>query len=199
MKTAAYLSYPQNAVDIQNQKRVIFAFAQNRHLSVSHFIEITSGLPGHTTKADRLLEQLQPKDTLIVCSLSRLGGSVGEIVRVVDVLIDRCIRVIAVDENLDLCEKPDLPAPSISLIFRHLAKIDRELCSQRTKQGLKKAKAAGKKLGRPKGSLGPSKLDGKEKQIQKLMALGVSKASIAKITGVDRSTLYHFIRSRALA
>jgi MFS family permease len=31
-----------------------------------------------------------------------------------------------------------------------------------------------------------------------ILALQVSKASIAKITGVDRSTLDHFIRSRGL-
>jgi DNA invertase Pin-like site-specific DNA recombinase len=39
---------------------------------------------------------------------------------------------------------------------------------------------------------------GKEAEIRRLLALHVSKASIAKITGVDRSTLYHFIRSRRL-
>lgn len=60
------------------------------------------------------------------------------------------------------------------------------------------AKASGKKLGRPEEVLGKSKLDGKEDEIRKFLALGVSKASIAKITGVDRSTLYNFISSRRL-
>jgi len=46
-----------------------------------------------------------------------------------------------------------------------------------------------------RGRLGISKLDGKEADIRRLWALNVSKASMAKITGVDRSTLYHFIRS----
>jgi hypothetical protein len=45
---------------------------------------------------------------------------------------------------------------------------------------------------------GKSKLDGKEQTIQTLLGLQVSKASIAKIAGVDRSTLYHFMRSRGL-
>ena len=43
-----------------------------------------------------------------------------------------------------------------------------------------------------------SVLDGREKEIQDLPALHVSKASIAKITGVDRATLAHFLRSRHL-
>ena len=48
------------------------------------------------------------------------------------------------------------------------------------------------------GSGHEPKLDGKEADIRRLLVLHVSKASIAKITGVDRSTLYHFIRSRRL-
>jgi DNA-binding CsgD family transcriptional regulator len=53
-------------------------------------------------------------------------------------------------------------------------------------------------LGRPKGSLGPSKLDGKEAEIQLLLGKKVSKASIAKILGVAPSTLHFFIQSRRL-
>ena len=53
-------------------------------------------------------------------------------------------------------------------------------------------------LGRPKGSLGRSKLEGREQEIQMLLAKGVSKASIAKITNVSRTNLLHFIRTRQL-
>ena len=47
--------------------------------------------------------------------------------------------------------------------------------------------------------LGSSKLDEKQEEIQKLLKLNVSKSSIAKITGVDRSTLYHFLQSRKIS
>ena len=53
-------------------------------------------------------------------------------------------------------------------------------------------------LGRPPGTLGKSKLEGKQEEMKTLLALRVSKASIAKITDVDRTILYHFIRSRRL-
>ena len=61
-----------------------------------------------------------------------------------------------------------------------------------------KAKSFGKKLGRPKGSLGVSRLNGKEDEIRHFLRFGVSKNAIAKITGVSRPTLYHFIDSRGL-
>ena len=61
------------------------------------------------------------------------------------------------------------------------------------------ARAKGKHIGRPKGALGTSKLTGREAAIQDLLSKTVSKASIAKIMGVSRSTLHHFICSRHLA
>jgi DNA invertase Pin-like site-specific DNA recombinase len=56
----------------------------------------------------------------------------------------------------------------------------------------------GRLLGRPKGALGKSKLDGKEEEIRMLLEKTGSKASIAKIVGVSRTTLHHFIRNRKL-
>ena len=76
--------------------------------------------------------------------------------------------------------------------------IGRARISERTKEGLAAARARGRLLGRPKGSLGPSKLDGKEDEIQMLLGKKVSKSSIAKILDVALSTLRSFIRSRRL-
>jgi DNA invertase Pin-like site-specific DNA recombinase len=81
-------------------------------------------------------------------------------------------------------------------LFGLFDEVERKLLSLRTKEALAAVRAAGRRLGRPRGTHGKSKLDGKEGEIQTLLRLRVSKASIAKITGVDRSTLDHFIRSR---
>jgi len=43
-----------------------------------------------------------------------------------------------------------------------------------------------------------SRLDGREDEIRHFLKLGVSKSSIAKITGVARPTLYNFMATRAL-
>ncbi len=84
-------------------------------------------------------------------------------------------------------------------MFSLFAEIERDLISERTKEGLARAKAQGKVLGRPKGSLGKSKLDGKEREIKTLLDKGVSKASIAKIHDCSWATIQHFIRPRKLA
>ena len=50
----------------------------------------------------------------------------------------------------------------------------------------------------PKRGLGKSRLDGKEEEIRILLQKQVSKASIAKIVGVSRTAMRHFINSRKL-
>ena len=83
-------------------------------------------------------------------------------------------------------------------MFSLFAEIERDLISERTKEGLIAARAKGRTLGRPKGSHGSSRLDGKETEIQMLLGKKVSKTSIAKILDVSRSALLYFISSRQL-
>lgn len=83
-------------------------------------------------------------------------------------------------------------------LFGLFAEVERDLISERTKEGLQGAKTQGRLLGRPRGTLGQSKLDGKEEEIKKLLEKKVSKSSIAKIVEVSRTALLHFIRSRKL-
>jgi DNA invertase Pin-like site-specific DNA recombinase len=127
-----------------------------------------------------------------------MGRSVGEIMTLVDTLVKQHIQVVAMKKGIRLEGRQDLQAKVMVTLFGLFAEIERGLIALRTKEALAAARAAGKHLGRPSGRLGYSKLDGKEAEIPRLLALNVSKASIAKITGVDRSTLAHFIRSRRL-
>ena len=86
----------------------------------------------------------------------------------------------------------------MTTLFALFAEVERDLISERTREGLAKARASGKTLGRPKGSLGVSRLDGKEDEIRQFIDLGVSRTAIAKITGVSRSTFYNFMATRGL-
>jgi DNA invertase Pin-like site-specific DNA recombinase len=84
-------------------------------------------------------------------------------------------------------------------MFSLFAELERDLISERTKRALEARKASGMKLGRPKGALGKSKLDGKELDISQLLEKRVSLSSIAKIFSVSRGTLYNFISTRQLS
>ncbi len=115
-----------------------------------------------------------------------MGRSVGEIITTVDTLVKHHVQLLALKEGIRLDGLQDLQTKVMVTLFGLFADIERELISLRTKEALAAARASGKRLGRPQGRLGKSKLDGKEEEIQRLLVLQVSKASIAKITGVDR-------------
>jgi DNA invertase Pin-like site-specific DNA recombinase len=201
MKTIAYLRVSKNTQEVKNQRLAILEFAQAEKFSVDEFMELSmsSRRSSKERQIDILLAKLHAGDLLIVSELSRMGRSVGEIIATVDTLIKQSVKLIAIKEGIRLNGKHDLQSKIMITLVGLFAEIERDLISVRTKEGLAAARAAGKLLGRPKGKLGNSKLDGREDEIGRLLSLKVSKASIAKITAVDRATLCHFITTRKIA
>ena len=200
MKTIAYLRVSTNVQDLNSQKLAILDFARNEGFGVDEFVEITIS-SRRSQQRDQLLDTIQglnKGDRLVVSELSRLGRSLGQVIAIVDSLVKRKVRFIAIKEGIRFEGKQTLQSKVMVTLFALFSEVERDLISERTKEGLTSAKAKGKLLGRPKGSLGRSKLEGREQEIQMLLTKGVSKASIAKITDVSRTNLLHFIRTRQL-
>ena len=200
MKTVAYLRVSTRSQDLANQKLAILEFSQKRRFTVDEFIEsqASSQKSPIERRIEEMLGTLQSGDRLLVSELSRLGRSLGQVLQIVATLIERKIRFIAIKEAIEVEGKQDLRTKVMITLFGLFAEVERDLISERTKEGLAAAKAKGKLLGRPKGALGKSKLDGKEEDIRMLLGKDVSKASIAKILDVSRSALYHFIETRKI-
>lgn len=200
MKTIAYLRVSTNRQDLDNQRLTILNYAHKQGLNIDDFVEIqvSSGKSIKERRLDYLLEQLNEEDTLIVSELSRLGRSLGQIIQIVDAIIKRKNRFIAVKENIILNGRQDMRTKVMIALFGLFAEIERDLISERTKEALAVAKAKGKLLGRRKGSLGKSRLDGKEEEIKSLLSKRIPKSSIAKIMEVSRTALHWFIKSRNL-
>jgi DNA invertase Pin-like site-specific DNA recombinase len=184
----------------ENQKFAIFEYANSKLIPISEWIGTRSS-PRKSTKErliDELLTQLQEGDTVIVAELSKLGRSAGQIAILVDELLKKKIKVICLKENITLNGKNDIETKVMITMFSLFAGVERDLISERTKEGLAKARSQGKLLGRPKGTIGKSKLDGKENEIKEYLAKKVNRANIARIYDVSFPTIENFIRSRNL-
>jgi len=120
------------------------------------------------------------------------------VIQIVEELVTQKTHFVAIKEGIRFEGKQDLQTKVMIALFGLFAEVERDLISERTKEGLAAARAKGRLLGRPKGVLGHSKLDGKEDEIRMLLKKEVSKASIAKIVGVSRTALHHFIATRKL-
>ena len=200
MKTIAYLRVSTGSQDLANQKLAVLDYARQKHFAIDRFVEAqASSRKGRDTRRiDELLEALEAGDRLVVSELSRLGRSLGQVIQLVDELVKRKVRFTAVKEGIRFEGRQDLQTKVMIALFGLFAEVERDLISERTKEGLVAARARGRLLGRPKGSLGTSKLDGKEGEIRKLLEKEVSKRSLAKIMDVSTTNLRHFIRTRKL-
>jgi len=200
LKTIAYLRVSKDEQDLDNQRLSILDYANKHGFVIDEFIEIkiSSRKSPQERRINELLSKIKLGDRVIVSELSRLGRSLGQIIQLVDQFIKDKISFVAVKENIVLNEKQDMQTKVMIAMIGLFAEIERDLISERTKQGLMAARAKGKLIGRPKGSLGKSKLDGKEQEIKFLLSKKVSKASIAKIMDVSRTALYSFIKTRKL-
>ena len=197
----AYLRVSTDSQDLKNQKFEILNYCHRNKLRVNKWleIEVSSRRSTKERRIDELISQLKPGDRLIVSELSRLGRSTGEVIQLINQLSDIKVETIAIKQGFKISAKNrrDMTSKVMVTIFSLLAELERDLISDRTKMALAQAKAAGKKLGRPKGP-GKSKLDGREDEIKDLLSKGVTKANIARILGVAWGTLDNHIRKKKL-
>ena len=200
VKTVAYLRVSTPQQDASSQRLAILEYARKHDLHIDDFIEATAS--GQASEKRRRLDELtsvlQPGDRLVVSELSRLGRSLGQVVAVLDALAKAGVAFVALKENIRVEGKRDIQTKVMTTLFALFAEVERDLISERTREGLARARSSGRKLGRPKGSLGVSRLDGKEDEIRRFLKLGVSKTAIAKLTGVSRTALYSFMTTRGL-
>ena len=199
-QTIGYIRVSSDKQTVDNQRLAILDHCNRQGLKVDDWIEVsmsTKKTPAQR-RIDELLDRLHKGDRLIVAELSRLARSVGQIAVLIDQLLNNKISFISIKEGIELNGKQDIQTKTMITMFSLFSEIERDLISERTKEGLKRARADGKLLGRPKGTLGKSKLDGKEKEIKKYLALGVNKTNIARIFSVGWTTLNHFIKTRKL-
>ncbi len=195
-----YLRVSTNDQNTENQRLAVLEYANKNKLNIDHWIEVkASSQKSARSRKIHELKTLGKDDVLITAELSRLGRSVGQIATLVDELMHKKVKLICIKENMELTDKRSIQNKVMITMFSLFAEIERDLIVERTKEGLARARAEGKLLGRPKGSLGKSKLDGKEKEIQEYFEKGVNKTNIARIYGVAVATLNNFVRTRGIS
>lgn len=194
MAVIGYIRVSSNKQTLEHQHFEIEQYVKNKGLTVDTWIEekISSRKALKTRKLGALLDNLQENDILITCEISRLGRSLLEVMKILENCLSKNCQVITIKENYYLGN--DLQSKVMAFAFGLAAEIERSLISQRTKSSLANLKASGKKLGRPFSAESKKlKLSKNTRKIKKLLAKGISKSQIAKILGVQRSTLRRFI------
>ena len=135
------------------------------------------------------LKSLRKNDTLVVWKLDRLGRSLRHLVTVVDDLHKKGVGFKVLTGEGANIDTTTANGRLVFGIFAALAEFERELISERTKAGLKAARARGRKGGRPKKMDIPTlKMAMNAMSDSKTVASGV-----AKRLGITTATLYAYV------
>ena len=134
----------------ENQKIRLISYAEERDWKYDIFEEVESSRKTRPVKQSLLhLLRKGVYEKVLVYKLDRWARSSTELILETKELMDKGVAFISISDNLDFS------TASGKLHFHILsafAEFERSLISERTKEGLKRAKMEGKQLGRPKGS-----------------------------------------------
>jgi DNA invertase Pin-like site-specific DNA recombinase len=193
-----YIRVSTKQQDANKQKFEIFNYAHYRGLKADEIVEesISSVKSYKSRLLGQLIEKAKKDDIVITTELSRFGRSLMEVMEILNQLMQKEVKVYVTKGNIEIGE--NIQSKVLAFAFSLAAEIERELISSRTKEALAKVKSDGRRLGRPKGSLSKTKLDGKEDAIDLYLSKGISISSICKFLDVAPTTFYSFCRHRGI-
>lgn len=196
----AYTRVSTKGQFLENQEYGIKEFCKQRGMQVDVWVEekVTGTKKAEDRKLGDLLRNCQKGDTIITTEISRIGRSVVDVLGVMNTLKQKEVVLIAIKQNFVLDDS--LSALMISTIFSLMAQVEKEILSQRVKEGLAARKAAGMKLGRPFGSKNKqNKLFKQKDYIETLLKGGASRYLIKKQLHAHSHTLNNFLLESGLA
>jgi DNA invertase Pin-like site-specific DNA recombinase len=182
MHAALYARVSTDAQTTDNQLLELRDYALRQNWTTTDYIDQgISGSRESRPALDRLMADAGRRrfDVVVVWRLDRFGRSLRHIVTALDELHARGVSFVSLGEGIDL----RTPAGKLQLhILAALAEFERGRIKERIRAGLSRAKAQGKRLGRPR--LHPAKI----------AVPGGSVRAAARIWGVSKTTAAKWIR-----
>ena len=124
--------------------------------------------------------QMESGDMLVVLKLDRLGRDNIDVQNTINLLTDKGMKVVCLD--LPVADLSSAEGKLMLQMFSAFAEFERNRIRERTREGIERAKAQGKKLGRPQAH-------GTTKAVQTKKAEGLSQSKVAETLGVGIATV----------
>ena len=139
------LGYARVSTEEQNLERQLDALT---NFGVEEILkEKMTGTKANRPELEKVKLKLRKGDTLVVESLSRLGRSSKDLLALIEEFSSKGIILVSLKENVDMTTPT---GKLLVTVLSALCQFERDLTVQRTIEGLKAARARGRKGGRPK-------------------------------------------------
>jgi len=147
----AYLRVSTDEQDLENQRLEINGYTENIGMEINEWIEVeaSSRKKQHERRIDELINGLKRGDVLIVSELSRLARSMREIHNIIHDIAKKKVELHIIKQNLVTKSDNDMATKIFINSFAMAAEIERDLISQRTKNGIALARKRGKQICNP--------------------------------------------------
>jgi DNA invertase Pin-like site-specific DNA recombinase len=136
---------------LEAQERALESFCKNANIKYyKKFSDKNiSGAKESRPQLDLLLQEIENKNIskVIVYSFSRFARSTKHLLNALEMFKKHRVEFISISENIDTSSAI---GTAFFTIIGAIAQLERELISERVKNGLRNAIAKGKKVGRPK-------------------------------------------------
>lgn len=150
------------------------------------FSEKVSSVAPQREQLTAALDYVREGDTLVVTKLDRLARSVSDLVSIMAQLNAKGVSLRILTMSLDT----RTPTGKLMVnLLGSIAEFERELMLERQREGIAKAKAAGKYKGRA-----PTARN-KSDEIVRLRAEGIKIDEIVAKTGVSRTSVFRILRT----
>jgi len=189
----AYLRVSTEDQTVQNQKIAITKWANDHNYQMLYFFEdpsVSGKIPATSRKGFQDLMEfvsLSKVEAVLVYELSRVGRTFWDTLDAIKVIEEHSPLIsCSPRESFLQTTDPSIRKLMIS-ILTWVAEREREMLIQRTKDGMNRARIAGKEIGRPQKVIDKNNLI-------TLLAENNSKAKIARELGISKATLYKEFR-----
>jgi DNA invertase Pin-like site-specific DNA recombinase len=148
-----------------------------------------SGTKERRPALDRLMAEVKGRrvDVVVVAAFDRLGRSVRHLVEVLELFRHLGVEFISLREQIDTGSPL---GQAVFTIIAAIAQLERSLIVERVKAGLRRARAEGKRLGRPR-------LQVDERELQTVAKQKLPVRAAAKVLGISPSSYLRLVRVHA--
>ena len=153
------------------QKASVENYLKKNNITNFKNIEININTPSEEKNILELIKNCEMNSTIIVSNLNVFGRNIETILEIVRFLLSNKIRIIIIEENLDLIDDKDMLTQMILGVISMTIGLEKELMSLRTKEALTAKKLNGMSLGKPKGTIQKSKFDLQRDKIEELLGV----------------------------
>jgi putative DNA-invertase from lambdoid prophage Rac len=195
-----YIRVSTGKQDVASQINEVYSYCEKERLyPPSKNIFVDEGISGTVSWRDRkifnIVENSKKEDIIIVPEISRLGRNMNEVNQLIGICIEKKVKIIDIKNKLKL--DGSFQSSIMATLYTIFSQMERQLISERTKQGLIIASNKGHLKGRKRG-IKKNKLDGKDEEIIKLIKEENSIRGIAKILNVNHSQLLKYIKDKSI-